>query len=198
LDNSTHKKSWIGYRGRFLIRNVLKGFLYLGILVALFFLIRNALSEDERMEWFGNIYNNPYLVMVVFVGSEILFGVIPPEIFMLWSLETGWIGPYFYSIGILSIISYAAGYFNFNVGRLIKRNSGFLKSRNKFVRKYMKLFERYGAFLVIVASVSPLPFSAIALLSGAGGLQRKTYLRYSLLRIARFFVYAYILWLVQR
>lgn len=62
----------------------------------------------------------------------------------------------------------------------------------------MKLFEQYGAFLIIVASVSPLPFSAIALLSGAGGLERSTYLKYSLLRIVRFFVYAYILWQVQR
>jgi len=198
LGNFTNKKPLIGIKGRFLIRNILRGFLYLGILVALFFLIRNALSEDERMEWFGAIYNNTYLVMMVFVGSEILFGIIPPEIFMLWSLETGWIGPYFLSIGILSVISYAAGYFNFNAGRLIKRNSGFLKSRNKFVRKYMKLFEQYGAFLIIVASVSPLPFSAIALLSGAGGLERSTYLKYSLLRIVRFFVYAYILWQVQR
>lgn len=198
MGNFTNKKPLIGEKGRFLIRNILRGFLYLGILVALFFLIRNALSEDERMEWFGAIYNNTYLVMMVFVGSEILFGIIPPEIFMLWSLETGWIGPYFLSIGILSVISYAAGYFNFNAGRLIKRNSGFLKSRNKFVRKYMKLFEQYGAFLIIVASVSPLPFSAIALLSGAGGLERSTYLKYSLLRIVRFFVYAYILWQVQR
>lgn len=181
-----------------MIRSILRGFLYLGILVGLFFLIRNALSEDERLEWFGSIYNNPYLVMLVFVGSEILFGIIPPEIFMLWSFETGMIGPYFFSIGILSIISYAAGYLNFNVGRLIQHNSGFLKSRNKFVRKYVNLFTKYGGFLVIVASVSPLPFSAIALLSGAGGLDRSTYIKYSLLRIVRYFVYAYILWLVQR
>jgi len=136
--------------------------------------------------------------MLVFVGSEILFGIIPPEIFMLWSFETGWIGPYFFSVGILSIISYAAGYLNYNVGRLIKHNSGFLKSRNKFVRKYVNLFTKYGGFLVIVASVSPLPFSAIALLSGAGGLDRSTYIKYSLLRIVRYFAYAYILWLVQR
>lgn len=198
LGNSIHKKPLIGDKGRFLIRNIFRGFIYLGILIALFFLIRNALAEEQRMEWFGVIYNNPYLVMMVFVGSEILFGIIPPEIFMLWSLEMGLIGPYYISIGMLAIISYAAGYFNFNLGRLIKRNSGFLRSRNKFVRKYMKLFDQYGAFLVIVASVSPLPFSAIALLSGAGGMDRQKYLKYSLLRILRFFVYAYILYLIQQ
>lgn len=108
---------------RFLAKNLLKGFLYLGILVVLFFLLRQYFSEQERQEWFGVIYNNPYLVMTVFIGSEVLFGIIPPEVFMLWSLETGWIGPYFWSVGLLSIISYAAGYFNFNLGLLLNHRT---------------------------------------------------------------------------
>ncbi len=138
---------------------MLRGFLYLGLLVILFFLIREGFSEQERLEWFGSIYTDPYLVMTVFIGSEILFGIIPPEIFMLWSLETGLIGPYFWSIGLLSVISYAAGLFNFKIGLTINHRSNILKSRTKFVQKYLDLFKRFGAFMVIVASISPLPFS---------------------------------------
>ncbi|RZS95854.1 VTT domain-containing protein [Cecembia calidifontis] len=182
----------------FLIKNLAKGFLYLGVLVVLFFLIRQYFSEQERLEWFGAIYNNPYLVMTVFVGSEVLFGIIPPEIFMLWSLETGWIGPYFLSIGLLSVISYAAGYFNFNLGLIVNHRINFLQSKNRYIQKYMSLFSRYGAFLVLVASLTPLPFSLIALLGGAAGLEKRKYLGYSLLRILRFFAYAYVLWLIQR
>lgn len=135
--------------------------------------------------------------MTIFVGSEILFGIIPPEIFMLWSLETGWIGPYFVSIGILSVISYGAGFFNFSVGKLINHKSAFLKSRNKFISKYRMMFLKYGGYMVVVASVSPIPFSAISLLAGAGGMARKEYLLYSLLRIVRFFAYAYIIWRIE-
>jgi membrane protein YqaA with SNARE-associated domain len=191
------KKPLIGEKGKFLIKNILKGFLYLGLLVALFFLIRHSFTEEQRLEWFGSIYNNPKVVMTIFVGSEILFGIVPPEIFMLWSLETGWLGPYFISIGILSVISYGAGFFNFSVGRLINHNSSFLQSKNKFITKYRNMFSKYGAYMVIVASVSPIPFSAIALLGGAGGMARKEYLLYSLLRIVRFFVYAYIIWMIE-
>lgn len=185
-------------RLRFLAKNLLKGFLYLGILVILFFLLRQYFSEQERLEWFGAIYNNPYLVMTVFVGSEILFGIIPPEVFMLWSLETGWIGPYFWSIGLLSVISYAAGLFNFNLGLIINHRINALKSKNRFIQKYMKLFSQYGAFMVVVASITPIPFSLIALLGGAAGLEKRKYILYSLLRILRFFAYAYVLWLIQR
>jgi membrane protein YqaA with SNARE-associated domain len=190
-------KKLIGEKGKFLIKNILKGFLYLGILVIIFFIIRESFSEEQRLEWFGSIYNSPKLVMTIFVGSEILFGIIPPEIFMLWSLETGWIGPYFVSIGILSVISYGAGFFNFSMGKLINQRSSFLKSKNKFISKYRTMFFKYGAYMVIVASVSPIPFSAIALLGGAGGMAKKEYLLYSLLRIVRFFVYAYIIWRIE-
>lgn len=169
----------------------------MGILVIIFFIIRESFSEEQRLEWFGSIYNSPKLVMTIFVGSEILFGIIPPEIFMLWSLETGWIGPYFVSIGILSVISYGAGFFNFSMGKLINQRSSFLKSKNKFISKYRTMFFKYGAYMVIVASVSPIPFSAIALLGGAGGMAKKEYLLYSLLRIVRFFVYAYIIWRIE-
>ncbi|MCS5491792.1 hypothetical protein [Algoriphagus limi] len=176
---------------------MLRGFLYLGLLVILFFLIREAFSEQERLEWFGSIYTDPYLVMTVFIGSEILFGIIPPEIFMLWSLETGLIGPYFWSIGLLSVISYAAGYLNFNIGLTINHRSNILKSKTKFVQKYLDLFKRFGAFMVIVASISPLPFSLIALLGGTAGLEKRKYYLYSLFRILRYFAYAYVLWLIQ-
>ena len=149
------------------------------------------------MEWFGAIYNNPYLVMTVFVGSEILFGIIPPEVFMLWSLETGWTGPYFWSVGLMSVISYAAGYFNFTLGLIINHRIHTLKFKSRFIQKYMNLFSQYGAFLVVVASITPLPFSLIALLGGAAGLEKRKYILYSLLRILRFFAYAYVLWLIQ-
>jgi membrane protein YqaA with SNARE-associated domain len=191
------KKPVLGEKVKFLIENILKGFLYLGVLVAIFFLLRNTFTEEQRLEWFGSIYNNPKLVMTLFVGSEILFGIIPPEIFMLWSLETGWLGPYFVSIGILSGISYCAGFFNFTIGRFINHNSTLLQSKNKFITKYRTMFSKYGAYMVIVASVSPIPFSAIALLGGAGGMSRREYLLHSLWRILRFFVYAYIIWKIE-
>jgi membrane protein YqaA with SNARE-associated domain len=181
----------------FLVRNILKGFFFLAILILVFYLLRSGTSEEDRLVWFGSIYNNPYLVLAVFVGSEIIFGIIPPEIFMLWSMETGFLGPYFLSIGTLSLISYGAGFLNFTLGKMLKENSKWLNSKNKYLIKYREMFNQYGSYLVIVASVTPIPFSAVALLAGAGGLNKTIYLLYSLLRILRYFVYAYILWKIE-
>lgn len=181
----------------FLVRNILKGFFFLAILILIFYLLRRGTTEEDRLLWFGSIYNNPYLVLAVFVGSEIIFGIIPPEIFMLWSMETGYLGPYFLSIGTLSLISYAAGFLNFTIGKFLKGKVRWLNGENKYLKKYQKMFEQYGGYLVIVASVTPIPFSAVALLAGAGGLDKTKYLLNSLFRILRYFVYAYILWQIE-
>ncbi|MCH6235352.1 YqaA family protein [Cognataquiflexum rubidum] len=191
---------WIRFSNEktdFLVKNILKGFFFLAVLVLIFYLLRKGTTEEDRMLWFGSIYNNPMLVLAVFVGSEIIFGIIPPEIFMLWSMETGYLGPYFLSIGTLSLISYAAGFLNFTIGKFLKGKVSWLNGDNKYLKKYHKMFDQYGGYLVIVASVTPIPFSAVALLAGAGGLDKTKYLLNSLFRILRYFVYAYILWQIE-
>ncbi|WP_154856046.1 YqaA family protein [Cyclobacterium xiamenense] len=180
-------------RAKFLLLNLLKSFFYLALLVGLFLLFRHFSTEEQRYAWFGSIYDNTVLVMGMFVLSEILFGIIPPEVFMLWSLETASIGPYFLSIGILSVISYGAGFLNFTLGRWVRDKDWISRTRFPRLRRYMRLFEKYGGYLVVVASITPLPFSAISLLSGVGGLHPRTYLLLSLFRILRYFVYASIL-----
>ncbi|WP_162342391.1 VTT domain-containing protein [Cyclobacterium salsum] len=180
-------------RRQFLLNNLLKGLFYLVLLVGVFLLLRQFSTEDQRYAWFGSIYDNAVLVISLFVLSEIFFGIIPPEVFMLWSLETGMIGPYFFSIAILSLISYGAGFLNFNIGRWIRDKNWINRARFPRLKKYMRLFEKFGGYLVVVASLTPLPFSAISLLSGIGGLLPRKYLLLSLFRILRYFLYALIL-----
>ena len=183
---------------RFFVTQLLKGFLYFAILVGIFFLVQKALPEAQRAALFGKIYDNPALVLTVYALSEIFFGIIPPEVFMLWSFRTGYLGPYFFSVGIMGIASYAIGFFNFKIGQLINHRTKLAQSQHRLVRKYLDLFGKYGAFMVVVAALTPVPFSAISLLSGSGGVGQKKYLLYSLTRILRYFIYGYILWMVER
>jgi len=187
------RKEILNEKSRFLVKNILRGFLYLAILIFAFLLIKNTLGEEQRELWFGGIYDNPPMVITVYVVSEVLFGIIPPEVFILWSLETEHMGSYLTSIGLLSIISYIAGFLNFSVGRMLKNNGKIMQIKNRLLKKQIYLFKKYGAFLIIVAAVSPIPFSATALLCGAGGMVPRTYLLYSLLRIVRFYVYGIVL-----
>lgn len=187
----------LSQKHRFLIRSILKGLLGFVILILLLHLVRFNFTESERFAWMQPLYERPRLVMVLFFASELLFGLIPPELFMLWAMQTKFLGTYSWSILLMSICSYGIGAFNFSVGRLLKDRLDWLHSRSGFVRKYQALFSKYGEELVIVAATSPLPFSLISLLSGAGGMGRRKYLLNSLYRFPRYFLYAYMLWRIE-
>lgn len=183
---------------RFLIGNILKGFVAFGILILLLHLFRFNFSDSERYAWIQPLYDRPNLVLALFFASELLFGIIPPELFMLWIMQTGELGTsYFWSIVILSFVSYGIGAFNYFLGRYLKDRTAWLHGKSRFVRKYKALFDKYGSELVIVSAMSPIPFSLISLLSGAGGLGKRKYLLNSLYRLPRYFLYAYMLWRIE-
>jgi membrane protein DedA with SNARE-associated domain len=177
----------------FLVRQLVRGFLFLLVLILFFLGFNKIFPAEFRERWFSTIYDNTQLVLTAFVGSEVLFGIIPPEVFMLWAFRTGHLGNYYFSISVLAAISYLSGAFNFFLGRRIKDTLIFIKIRRLWLRKSLLLFEKYGEYLVIVASITPVPFSAIALLSGAGNLDPGKYLTFSTWRIVRFFIYAFII-----
>ncbi|WP_245189575.1 VTT domain-containing protein [Lunatimonas salinarum] len=181
-------------RRTFLIRQILKGLFFLAVLIIGFLVFEKAFPANEREVWFGSIYDNISLVLSIFITSEVLFGIIPPEVFMLWALRTGHLGQYFIAIGILSLISYLAGAFNFNLGRWIRNTRFFVRIRRTWLQNSLLQLQRYGGYLIVVAALTPLPFSAIALLSGAGNVDSRTYYINSLWRIVRYFVYALILY----
>lgn len=178
----------------FLLKQIGKGFIFLSLLILFFMFFESKFPSSERDAWFGKIYDNVPLVMLTFLVSEVFFGIIPPEVFMLWSLRTEHLGPYFLSVGILASISYLAGAANFHLGRWIKDTQFFVNIRKTRLKKTMLLLEKYGGYLIVVASVTPMPFAAVALLSGAGNVTARTYYLYSLWRIVRYFVYAWILY----
>jgi membrane protein YqaA with SNARE-associated domain len=187
------KKRFFDKKRRFLIGNILKGFVAFVIFLVLLYLFRVNFSEADRFAWAEPLYDRPHLIMGIFVASEILFGIIPPELFMIWAMQTSYLGSYFFSITILSLISYIAGAGNYFLGRFLKDKFQSYYNKSKLLRKYSNLFAEHGGNLVIVAAISPLPFSLIALLSGAGGLSKRKYFLNSLFRFLRYFVYAYLL-----
>ncbi|GAI63620.1 unnamed protein product, partial [marine sediment metagenome] len=76
-----------GEKCKYLITNLTKGLVWLIIILATVFIIRKAI-DIEYIEWLVPVYGNPFFIYLIFTVSEVVFGIIPPEIFMLWALET--------------------------------------------------------------------------------------------------------------
>lgn len=178
---------------RFFVQNLLKGLLYLAVLIGAFLLIKKFVHIDYDT-WLSPINNRPFLVYLVYTISELLFGIIPPEIFMMWSLHLGSVASYIENILYLSLISYGAGLIGFWVGRFLNDTSFYNFIREKILGKYEKYLRRFGALVIILAAATPLPFSGISMLVGAAGYPIKKYVLYALVRFLRFAAYSFIIW----
>lgn len=179
-------------RYRFLLKNLWKGLLWFVGLVVIFLLIKEYLGPSDH--WLQSIYEMPILVYSVFLFSEVVFGIIPPEVFMIWSIHGGLFDSYTADVFFLSCISFSAGISGYYIGASLRGLSYFQRIEENYLVKYRRNLRRYGGFLVITAALTPLPFSAIAMAVGVFKYPFKFYLLYSLSRFVRFGVYGYIVW----
>ncbi|MEQ9402123.1 MAG: VTT domain-containing protein [Cyclobacteriaceae bacterium] len=180
-------------RRRFLLKNLLRGFIWLVVIVGGYFYARNNL--DFTLEAvLGPVYEKPTVVYLIFLASEVIFGIIPPEFFMIWSLRSEVLLNYVNNIISLSLISYASGVIGFLIGQYLNNTRFYKEMKKRVFGKFEDHLNNYGGFLVIVASLTPIPFSGIAMLVGSVKYSFKKYLYFSLFRFARFLVYSIIIW----
>ncbi len=180
-------------RTRFLIVNLLKGLLFLVLIISLFIVAKRYLNLDLKSV-LGHQYNNSILIYTVFLISEIVFGIIPPELFMIWSMRHELLGLFVQNMLALMLISYAAGILGYWFGRYLNSTRVYTFLKLRIFGKFEEHFNRYGGFLVIVAALTPLPFSGICMLVGSVRYPFSHFLLMSLTRFIRFSFYAYLLW----
>lgn len=191
MANNTDKR--LPDRRRFLIKNLLRGFLWLAIIVAGYVLARKYL--DFSLESIlGPVYDQPKVVYSIFLASEVVFGIIPPEFFMIWSLRSGVLSHYIDNIIALALISYFAGIIGFMIGQYLNNTRFYKEMKKRVFGKFEMHLNNYGGFLVVVAALTPIPFSGIAMLVGSVHYSFRKYLWFSLFRFARFLVYSIIIW----
>ena len=180
-------------RRRFLIKNLLRGFLWLAVIVIGFIYLRKNYNFTLETV-LGPVYDQPTIVYLIFLASEVIFGIIPPEFFMIWSLRNEVLMAYINNVIALSAISYMAGIIGFGIGAYLKNTRFYRIMKYRVFGKFEKHLNNYGGFLVVVAALTPLPFSGIAMLVGSVHYSFKKYLWFSLLRFLRFIAYGIVIW----
>ena len=135
-----------------------------------------------------------YDIYLIFLASETIFGIIPPEFFMIWSLRSGLLSNHVNNIVALSSISYISGVIGFGIGAYLKNTQFYRQMKKRVFGRFEKHLNNYGGFLVVVATLTPLPFSGIAMLVGSVHYSFKKYLWISLFRFVRFIAYGIIIW----
>ena len=130
------------------------------------------------------------MLMSIFFISESFLGLIPPELFLIWSTESS--HPFLY-VFLLALLSYMGGIVSFFIGRylyLIPFIKSFIENQ---ISKHIVNLRKWGGFFIVLGAVSPLPHSLISMTSGLIKYSLRNYLLWSLFRFLRFFIYAVVI-----
>jgi len=178
---------------RFLVRNLWKGLLWLLAFIVLFIVLKDS-EYFNKAEWIDVLSQKVGLVYLIFLISEVVFGIIPPEVFFVWSLHHGISDSYVTNVLLLSIISYFSGISGFFIGRKFSTLKIYQRIHDNFLYKYKGVLRRFSGFIVVVGAVTPLPFSGMCMLVGTINYPAKKFYLISLTRFLRFSIYGYIVW----
>lgn len=181
-------------KSRFLFRNLFKGLLWFAVIITAF-----IMAEDYIQTNFQNdieaIHNEPFIVYSVFFASEVIFGLIPPEFFMmLWILHKITLVGYITNLTLLTALSYIAGIIGYYIGKFFSKTPFYKKISERYLEQYQDSLKRYGGYLVFVGAVTPVPFSATCMLAGSVDLPFKNFLLICITRIIRFAAYGWMVW----
>ena len=179
-------------KSAFLLKNLAKGLAWFAVIIVAYLLVQEEL--DVYKKEINEIGDNLPLLLGIFTVSEIVFGILPPEIFMLiWKTKGD---PVMYTINltILTLISYAAGILGYWIGLRFARTTFYHRVHQRWLAPYDQKLRKYGGFLVVVGAVTPVPFSATCMLAGSVNLNFRTFLLLTISRIVRFAFYGTLVW----
>lgn len=157
------------------------------IILVLLWLAERFIIDTDYI--FASVIDNipDWQVVILFSFSEIGFGLIPPDFFIVWSQKFS--QPYLI-LTCLALISYFASFISYWIGtrfRKIPRIENFL---NKKFEKHLVKIRKWGGILIVFSALFPLPFSFFNIIAGMLKYPFNYFWIYALTRIPRFYIYA--------
>ncbi len=160
----------------FLYALVILGFVLLGkFLLDLDGIYKGAIDQFKDIE-----------VLLIFFVSESLLGMIPPDLFMLWS---GKFKNPFWILTLLGVLSYLGGIISYKLGTWIAGRPRIKKFIEKRLQKYITLTRKWGGAFITISALFPFsPYATVVLAVSLLKYPKRLFLIFGLSRILRFMI----------
>ncbi|RBA28538.1 short-chain dehydrogenase [Flavobacterium tibetense] len=156
----------------------------------LFYVNYKVINLNEGLQQLTQNLND-FAIFGVFLASETILGIIPPDIFIAWTKSTS--SPLLY-LAILAILSYIGGVLAYFIGMTIAA----IPAVNNFLygkmARHIINMQKWGGFLIAVGALLPLPFAMACLAAGMIKFSRKHFFLFALLRFFRFIIYGFLIY----
>ncbi len=179
-------------RSSFLWRNLIRGLIWFAVILTAYILAAEELAVYQKE--INNVGDRLPLLLTIFTISEVVFGIIPPELFMLIWQSKGVLSEYVINLSYLTLISYGAGIIGYYIGHFFSKTPLYLQMHQRYLKQYDQKLRTYGLYLVLVGAVTPVPFSATCMLAGSVNTPIDKFLLICISRIIRFAGYGWAVW----
>ena len=180
----------------FFFKNFIRGLLFFAIALGFYKVSFSYLDLSSLKNQISFDFPS-FFVFTLFFMSEVILGIIPPELFMIWAISSKPLGSYLFYVVTFSFLSYIAGFTAFLFGKYLHNTWLYEFMKKNIIGKYERNISAFGWLVIVVAAITPLPFSATCAVVGAVGFDRKKYLFYSSARFLRYAIYGFFIWLAH-
>jgi membrane protein YqaA with SNARE-associated domain len=178
--NQLKNKGFFRYVGRSLLVIVLVYSLIVlvGYLVGTYLVDFNQLFQGiiERL--------SDRLVVILFFVSESFLGLIPVDLFVIWTQKFAHPFPFLVLLGVLS---YSGGVISYGIGKWISRRSRIRAYTERRLARYVEFVRKWGGAFIIIAALFPFtPFSLVVIAVTLLHYPFRLFLLFALARLVRF------------
>ena len=170
----------------FLKNTAYQAFFMIVIFVLLLMAVNYFITDINLL--LNNIFEtySPKVIVLSFFISESILGLIPPEIFILWSSKSD--SPILFLFAIASA-SYLGGIVSYFIGMRISLMPAVRKHIERKIKQHIINLRKWGGVFIVLGAISPIPHSIVSIGAGLINYKFKYYLLWSLFRYLRFVVY---------
>lgn len=161
-------------------------------IVALLFFEYFIIDIDSLLNTLVKNYS-PKIILLAFMISETLLGLLPPEIFIAWSAKSS--APWT-NLFLLATISYLGGVLAYGTGKLLFLIPSVKNYLEHKVDKHISNLRKWGGLFVLVGAMLPIPHAFVSMASGLIKYRFRNYLLWALFRYMRFAIYGLIIFQV--
>jgi len=155
------------------------------IMVPVILIAKYFIDLDPLINYIINNFTNVFVLLIFFL-SESFLGMIPPDLFIIWTSKFN--SPILF-LTLLGVLSYVGGIISYFIGKWISERPGVKAYIERALEKYIILVRKWGGAFIIISALFPFsPFSMIVIAVSMFKYPFKYYLFFSVSRIVRFIV----------
>ena len=156
---------------------------YILIIVPVVLVARHFIDFNRVFNYLFENHSNSFIIIVFFI-SESFLGMIPPDLFVIWSAK---FNDPFLILTILGILSYTGGIISFFIGYWFSKRQSIKAYSERVLDKYIVLVRKWGGAFIIIAALFPFsPFSMVIMAVSLLRYPLRYYMIFGIVRIARF------------